>query len=90
MMMTHILIWRNIYGHFFLNNREGEFQDGRSYHIVATAYMEEKSIEWFKKLDLIEFTVKYLYAYSQNNNRYYSVYNTFVKQLNQEFERLYP
>lgn len=73
---------------FFLNNREGEFQEGRSYHIVTTAYIEEKSVEWFKKLDLIEFTVKYLYVYSQNNNRYYAAYNVFVKQLNQEFERL--
>lgn len=73
---------------FFLNKREGEFQDGRSYHVVATFYIEDKSVEWFKKLDLIEFTIRYLYTYSQNDNRFYPVYNTFVKQLNQEFERL--
>ncbi len=29
-----------------------------------------------------------MYAYSQNNNRFYSVFVTFVKRLNQEFERL--
>lgn len=73
---------------FFLNNRAGEFQDGRSYHIVATAYMENNSVEWFRKLDLVEFTIKYLYAYSQNNNRFLTVFNSFVKQLNREFERL--
>jgi hypothetical protein len=73
---------------FFLNNREGEFRDGRSYRIVATTYIEGKSIEWFKKLDLVEFTIKYLYAYSQKNNRFYSVLDTFVRQLNQGFERL--
>ena len=73
---------------FFLNNREGEFREGRSYHVVSTAYIENKSIVWFKKLDLIEFTIKYLYAYSQNNNRFFTAFDSFIKQLNQEFERL--
>lgn len=77
---------------FFLNNREGEFQDGRIYHIVATAYIENDSVEWFKKLDLVDFTIEYLYDHSQNNNnknyQFLTAINSFVEQLNREFERL--
>lgn len=41
------------------------------------------------QLDLVEFTIKYLYAYSQNNYRFSTAFNSFVERLNQEFERLY-
>ena len=74
---------------YFLNQREGKFQDGRSYHIVATRFLEDENNPWYRKLDLVEFTIKYLYA--QENNIYHGnhfVSRSFINQLNHEFERL--
>lgn len=74
---------------YFLNQREGKFQDGRSYHVVATRFLEDENNPWYRKLDLVEFTIKYLYA--QENNIYdrrHFVSTSFINQLNHEFERL--
>ena len=73
---------------YFLNQREGNFQEGRTYHIVATKFLEDKNNPWYRKLDLVEFTVKYLYSLGEYDKRRLSVYNSFVKQLNFEFGRL--
>ena len=74
---------------YFLNLREGKFQNGSRYHIVATLFLEDENNPWYRKLDLVEFTIKYLYA--QENkiyDRYHSVSTSFINQLNHEFERL--
>lgn len=67
---------------YFLNQREGNFRDGRRYHVVATLFLEDEHNPWYRKLDLIEFTIKYLHKFS------IAVSTKFVKQLNFEFERL--
>lgn len=74
---------------YFLNLREGKFQNGSRYHIVATLFLEDENNPWYRKLGLVEFTIKYLYA--QENkiyDRYHSVSTSFINQLNHEFERL--
>lgn len=68
---------------YFMNRREGDFRDGRSYHIVATLYIEDKSIEWYKKLDIIEETLNYLIG-----KRFNPIADLFAKDLNSQFERL--
>lgn len=77
---------------YFLNRREGEFYDqhydGRIYHVVATQFIEDKGEPWYRKLDLVESTVKYLYAPNVENLRNTRVADKFVKQLNYEFQRL--
>ena len=73
---------------YFLNQREGNFRDGRRYHIVATRFLEDEHNTWYRKLDLVEFTIKYLYVFGQKNERHYRVFQSFVEQLNSEFERL--
>lgn len=73
---------------YFLNQREGKFQEGGRYHIVATCFLEGKNNPWYRKLDLVEFTVKYLYNLSNEDYRFSSVSNEFIEQLNYEFERL--
>ena len=77
---------------YFLNRREGEFYDqhydGRIYHVVATQFIEDKGEPWYRKLDLVESTVKYLYAPTVENLRNTRVADKFVKQLNYEFQRL--
>ena len=67
----------------FQNQREGKFQTGRQYQIVATSFLEDNENPWFRKLDLVEFTIRYLFCCKDNN-----AFKYFVKQLNCEFERL--
>lgn len=73
---------------YFLNQREGNFYEGRKYHIVATQFIENENNPWYRKLDLIEFTVKYLHALETKYDRRMLVFHSFVKQLNFEFKRL--
>lgn len=74
---------------YFLNNREGDFQDGRRYYIVATAFLEDKNNSWYRKLDIVECTIKYLQDIDKRYNNWRTPVNQmFIKQLNFEFERL--
>lgn len=74
---------------YFLNNREGSFSYGLRYHIVATEFIEDKTNPWFRKLDLVECTIKYLAEFDANHNNCISPVNQmFIRQLNFEFERL--
>lgn len=73
---------------YFLNQREGNFRDGRTYHIVATSFIEDEKNPWYRKLDLVELTVKYLYAMDRRHDSRMYVFSSFVKQLNYEFKRL--
>ncbi|MCM1092319.1 MAG: hypothetical protein NC421_00010 [Lachnospiraceae bacterium] len=70
---------------FFLNKREKEFYTYNGYHIVATHFIESEE-EWYKKLDIIEATIKYLYAY-ERNPMHHPIVDEFTRQLNFEFER---
>ena len=47
-----------------------------------TFFLEDENNPWYKKLDLVEFTIKYLH----DRNLYIS--QSFVRLLNHEFERL--
>ena len=73
---------------YFLNQCEGNFSDGRRYHIVATQFIEDVNNPWYRKLDLIEFTIQYLYANDTKYDRRMYVFHSFVNQLNYEFKRL--
>lgn len=73
---------------YFLNQREGNFNVGSRYHIVATQFIEDVKNPWYRKLDLIEFTIKYLYTIDAKYDRRMFVFHSFVNQLNYEFKRL--
>lgn len=73
---------------YFLNQREGYFQNGRSYHVVATRFLEDENNPWYRKLDLVEFTIKYLDALDKTNSGISDVSRLFIIHLNHEFERL--
>ena len=66
-------IWTN-----FLNQRLAYFGN---YQSVSTNFIENHDDEWYSILDLIEFTIQYLYNYSNSAQH-------FIKLLNSEFERL--
>lgn len=69
---------------YFLNKRKNEFWQNRGYIITSTAFIEDNHNSWYKKLDLIEETIKYLAAKREFN----SVLVSFVSNINSEFERL--
>ena len=73
---------------YFLNQREGNFYDGRKNRVVATSFIEDAENPWYRKMDLLEFTIKYLHEYDTQNNKRYSAFNTFTQLLNYNFERL--
>lgn len=73
---------------YFLNERAANFSDGRTYHVVATVFIENKSNAWYKKLDIIEKTIQYLRNFDAKKHKFYSVASNFIKLLNSAFERL--
>ncbi|MBQ9143655.1 MAG: hypothetical protein IJX60_01760 [Paludibacteraceae bacterium] len=73
---------------YFLNERAANFSDGRTYHVVATVFIEDKSNAWYKKLDIIEKTIEYLRHFDATNHNIHKVASNFIKLLNSAFERL--
>lgn len=74
---------------FFLNKRASEFYiSGFKYHIVSTAYIEDKNNEWFLKLNIIEKGIEYLLSKSQSNYKIANYTKLFIENLNSAFVRL--
>lgn len=76
---------------YFLHQRKNDFYGtygGRK--VVATTYIKDNTVEWYKKLDMIEFTIRYFYALSKDgyNNYYLKFADEFIKLLNYFFEDL--
>lgn len=79
----------------YLNLREKKFNtDFYNPTIVATAYFENISHEWYDKLNLLEFVIQYIY---EDDERYFAnrykpnngcISQAFTNMLNSEFERL--
>lgn len=76
---------------YFLHQRKNDFY--RTYggrRVFVTTYIKDNTVEWYKKLDMIEFTIRYLYALSKDgyNNYYLKFADEFIKLLNYFFEDL--
>ncbi|EKB55932.1 AbiJ-NTD4 domain-containing protein [Bergeyella zoohelcum] len=67
---------------YFLNQREGKFWN----NIVATSFIEDSNEKWYRKLDIIEFTIELLNFYSQKYGD--AIKEDFITELNFHFERL--
>lgn len=84
-------LWTN-----FLNKRDIDFNEDILFDksIVFTEYIEDSNNEWYKKLDLIELVVKYLYKPTKRNyiqdyvDSFPDIAAFFITQLNNEFQRL--
>lgn len=76
-------IWR-----YFLNRKSGEFPAFK--HDIPTGYIASDT-PWYKKLDLIEFVIKYMIHESTEHNtpRGLELCHWFSNTLNKEFERLH-
>lgn len=79
-------LWTNV-----LNERAANFSSGRRYNVVSTNYIENKSHEWYEKLDLIEITIQYLRTYDHRESFWgrNSICDKFINLLNAEFDRLH-
>lgn len=71
----------------FLNKRLYDFYG--SSQVVATKYMLNCSVEWFKKLDMLEYIIKYLFEEAKTKNRMLKIVELFVKDINYFFSRLH-
>lgn len=73
---------------YFLNKREADFTDQYGCHeIVSTNLILDKKVEWFRKLDLIEFIIKQMLAMKTRIPYHYV--HQFEVELNSEFARLH-
>ena len=73
---------------YFLNKREADFTDQYGWHeIVSTNLILDKKVEWFRKLDLIEFIIKQMLAMKTRIPYHYV--HQFEVELNSEFARLH-
>lgn len=60
----------------------------RGYTVVFTKFILADKMPWYKKLDIIEFSLDYLYSISDQYEDYEGVVDYLVESLNSEFERL--
>ena len=70
---------------YFLNEREADFGDNYSYHVVTASFILSDE-DWYRKLDIIEFAVKYVFNYNTGIPPYSA--KNFISDLNSEFARL--
>ncbi len=73
-------IWTN-----FLNMRKSEWT---IYTDIISKYIKNERNEWFKKLDLIEICIKYLYFNGKKDSGISISADIFVGELNRNFRRL--
>lgn len=72
---------------YFLNQRLARY-DYRvniyDYRVnIITKFIEDEKNEWYRKIDLVEFVIKFLFEYKNIDAS-----NKFIERLNSEFERL--
>lgn len=72
----------------FLNQRESTFSWYSSSSAIAQ-YIEENN-DWYKKLDLIEMTIKYIHTIIElyQNDEIRQLLENFIEDVNREFKRL--
>ena len=75
---------------FFLKYRVIDFyyNNGHNHEEVLVPYILDVENPWFKKLNIIEESLFFLYQESKQNSSYQGVIDVLIEMLNQEFERL--
>lgn len=73
---------------FFMNQRLDDFYGYNSHKIVATEYLLSDSNDWFRKFDMIEFSLRMLRNSNMRDRRYAEIIDTFVKLINATFKRM--
>lgn len=76
-------LWR-----YFLNRRIEEFSNGYQYKVVLVDFIQDDTNPWYRKLDILECALTYLFALSEKVDFMTNRINLFVNELNGEFKRL--
>ena len=73
----------------FLNQRYNDFfTDYGGHMIIATQVLRDSRYEWFRKLNMVELSVKWLFAIGEKDPLLIKLTNAFTSRINHEFERL--
>ena len=72
----------------FLNKRRNDFFCGFDHETVVTKIMLSPDVPWYKKLDALELSVKWMSSSEDNYRGVAQVAIEFTKRINHEFERL--
>lgn len=85
-------VYRNMEGYlwrFFLNKRVEEFEIGfNGYQEVLLDFISDKSNEWYRKLDIIEASLDYLYKTYSEVAAVNVLLIRLIDSINEEFSRL--
>lgn len=83
-------IERNLWTGFLCKSASDFKPDKYSYLQAAHYVIKNNNFKWFEKLDMIEFTIKYIQSWAEACDAYYTkeALNKFIIRLNNEFERL--
>ena len=72
----------------FLNKRRNDFFRGFDHEVVVTKIMSSAVIPWYKKLDALELSVKWMSSVEDDYRGVEQIAIEFAKRINHEFERL--
>lgn len=70
----------------FQNMRRNDFYTQTGHLVVATTFLESNVI-WYKKLDMLEFAIKWMFE-NYNDNARQDALKTFIQYLNERFQIL--
>lgn len=82
---SYLALELEIWSHFE-NKRQNDYYKFGDYSVVATEYVKS-STEWYKILDMIEFSIKWMNG-NYNDIERYRVFRDFVSYLNHRFTEL--
>ena len=84
---SHIVTLGKYLWVYFLNKREAKFYSGNGYFLSAIPFFEDQKNQWYLKLNLIEFIIRYLDRRGSEIHAYHSIMNNYIGELNSEFKR---
>lgn len=74
---------------YFLNERKADFRShNQSYSGVSTSFLQDERHAWYKKMDLVDFTLRVLRGYKGGNFKYDKIVDRFELEINNSFSRL--
>ena len=71
----------------FLDRRRNDFYSHGDHAVVATNIIKDAKLPWFKRLDAVEITLKWLLSCVESDRRIGTIAQNFSKLINHEFER---
>lgn len=84
---SHIATLEKYLWVYFFNKREAKFYSGNGYFLSAIPFFEDQKNQWYLKLNLIEFIIRYLDRRGSEIHAYHSIMNNYIGELNSEFKR---